>query len=596
MRKNRRFVFAGLLLGFFIQAGGNVKDLASSIPDKILGWKSSGKDMIYGRDKLFDYMDGGAEVYLAFDFREVFVRKYADAAGNEIALDIYDMGSSREAFGIFSFDRQDPEAGIGQDSEYGLGLLKFRQGRYFVSITVSGDEKAAEKAVLELGKAVAPKLGPPGEPPDLLKCLPPAGLKKNRISYFHDAVHLSNRYFVSAENILNLVFRHGMRSRRVRGRPRRVRGAPGRPLSRRSPGRGRRAFLSEGLSSRGGCLRNGPDGNQEVGHGPGQRRFPDHRLRISFQRISRTRCCPRSDFPNHEVPMKATLTRRDFMRGTTAAVLGATVALAQEPAAAAKKTRVVLIRHPEALNANSQFNEPVIQQMLDEAVMKLLDAARSDRGVPEAGEARGRRRHQEQRLVLPPHAAPKSKRPSSAASSTPASRKRISASTTTPSGRTRSSSSPPRSSTPGPCGRTTWPACRAASRTTSCSTSPSRSITPTTAPTWASLFLLPQVKGKTRLNVLCVLTPQYYGRGPHNFNRRYVWNYKGLIVGQDPVAVDTIGLRLLMAKRRKELGPAQELPPVPKHIQLADTKYGIGTSDMAKIELVKLGWVEDILI
>ena len=103
--------------------------------------------MVYGRDKLFDYMDGGAEVYLAFDFREVFVRKYADAAGNEIALDIYDMGSSREAFGIFSFDRQDPEAGIGQDSEYGLGLLKFRQGRYFVSITVSGDEKAAEKAI-----------------------------------------------------------------------------------------------------------------------------------------------------------------------------------------------------------------------------------------------------------------------------------------------------------------------------------------------------------------------------------------------------------------------------------------------------------------
>ena len=160
--------------------------------------------MVYGRDKLFDYMDGGAEVYLAFDFREVFVRKFADAAGNEIALDIYDMGSSGEAFGIFSFDRQDPEAGIGQDSEYGLGLLKFRQGRYFVSITVSGDEKAAEKAVLALGKAVAPKLGPPGELPKLLECLPPAGLKKNRISYFHDAVHLSNRYFVSSENILNL--------------------------------------------------------------------------------------------------------------------------------------------------------------------------------------------------------------------------------------------------------------------------------------------------------------------------------------------------------------------------------------------------------
>ena len=72
--------------------------------------------------------------------------------------------------------------------------------------------------------------------------------------------------------------------------------------------------------------------------------------------------------------------------------------------------------------------------------------------------------------------------------------------------------------------------------------------------------------------------------------------HHNIIVQKDPVAVDSIGLRLLMAKRRKELGPAQELPPVPKHIQIADTKYGIGTSDPAKIELIKLGWLDDVMI
>jgi hypothetical protein len=199
-----RCVLSGFLLGLCVYSGGNVKDLASSIPAKVLDWKASGKDMVYNRQTLYDYMDGGAEVYLAFDYREVFVRKFTDSAKNEITLDIYDMGSSREAFGIFSCDRQDPEAGIGQDSEYGPGLLKFWQGRYFVSITVSGDERIAEKAVLELGKALAPRLGPAGEPSDLLNCLPSSGLKKNRTSYFHNAVHLSNRYFVAAENILNL--------------------------------------------------------------------------------------------------------------------------------------------------------------------------------------------------------------------------------------------------------------------------------------------------------------------------------------------------------------------------------------------------------
>jgi hypothetical protein len=199
-----RFFFAGFFSVLVIFAGGNVKDLAPAIPDKILGWKASGKDMVYDRKTLYDYLDGGAEVYLAFDYREVFVRKFSDSSKNEISLDVYDMGSSQEAFGIFSCDRQDPAVGIGQDSEYGLGLLRFWQGRYFVSITVSGDEAKAEKAVLELGKSVAPKLGPAGALPDLIKLLPSAGLKKNRTSFFHNAVHLSNRYFVSSENILNL--------------------------------------------------------------------------------------------------------------------------------------------------------------------------------------------------------------------------------------------------------------------------------------------------------------------------------------------------------------------------------------------------------
>ena len=197
-----------LMLLFFIAAiqtaGGDMKDLAQSIPKKILDWESVGQAAVYDRKTSYDYMDGGAEVYLAFDFRNAFVRKYKNPSGEEIALDIYDMGSPEEAFGVFSCDREDPEAGIGQESEYGFGLLRFRQGRFFVSITAAGDEKRAEKAILELGKAVVPLLGPAGPAPDLLQCLPESGLKENRTSYFHAAVNLNNRFFISSENILGL--------------------------------------------------------------------------------------------------------------------------------------------------------------------------------------------------------------------------------------------------------------------------------------------------------------------------------------------------------------------------------------------------------
>lgn len=110
------------------------------------------------------------------------------------------------------------------------------------------------------------------------------------------------------------------------------------------------------------------------------------------------------------------------------------------------------------------------------------------------------------------------------------------------------------------------------------------------------IWTYPIVKGKTRLNILCALTPQFYGRGAHFFDKRYVWPYKGLIMGTDPVAVDTVGAELLRRKRIAHFGDDRSLDVQPVHISVADRKYGLGMSDLNRIEIVKLGWQEDALI
>ncbi len=112
----------------------------------------------------------------------------------------------------------------------------------------------------------------------------------------------------------------------------------------------------------------------------------------------------------------------------------------------------------------------------------------------------------------------------------------------------------------------------------------------------ALLWQLPEVKGKTRLNVLVMLTPQFHSVGPHSFNPAYVWKYCGLLVGLDPVAVDATGARIIQARRREFFGEDRPINPPPKHIELADNRHHLGTADPAKIELVKLGWTEGILI
>jgi hypothetical protein len=105
----------------------------------------------------------------------------------------------------------------------------------------------------------------------------------------------------------------------------------------------------------------------------------------------------------------------------------------------------------------------------------------------------------------------------------------------------------------------------------------------------------PIVQGKTRLNILSALTPQFYGRGS-NFDTRYVWPYRGLIVGTDPVAVDTVGAHLLQVKRIAFFGEDRALDALPSHIIVADKKYHLGVSDLNRIQLIKLGWMEEALI
>jgi hypothetical protein len=206
MKGSRARLIVALLFSASLSfpAGGPVDDFGRSIPKKIGVWQASGKDQLYDRETLYDYMDGGAEVYLAFDFRQVWVRKYAGPGGGELTLDIYDMGSPEEAFGTFSCDREDPGAGIGQGSEYGFGLLRFHQGRFFVTVITAGEDEASGKAVLDVGRAVVKALGPPGPSPDMVGFLPRESLRPDRTSYFHANVNLNNRYFVASENILGL--------------------------------------------------------------------------------------------------------------------------------------------------------------------------------------------------------------------------------------------------------------------------------------------------------------------------------------------------------------------------------------------------------
>ena len=290
--------------------------------------------------------------------------------------------------------------------------------------------------------------------------------------------------------------------------------------------------------------------------------------------------------------MARIIERREFLKESTLVAAGAAFGL---PVERVEKSRVVLIRHRDAVEAGSNFNAGIIQQMLDEAVMALLDRddpVEAFKTLIKPGEIVGIKSNVWSYLPTPAELEQAIKRrvidagvreediaiDDHTVRRNPVFQNATSLINVRPI-------------------RTHYLAGMSGCMKNYIMFAESQpAMHPNSCADLGTCYNLPMVRGKTRLNILSCLTPQFHGRGPHHFSRRYVWDYKGILVGQDIVAVDAIGLELIKAKRREVLGPGREIPPVPKHIEIADRVHGIGTSDINKIELIKLGWLEEILI
>jgi len=174
------------------------------VPNEIYGWKAESEVGIYDRETIFDYIDGAGEIYLLYGFRNVMVFHLAKVGEPTIVVEIFDMGSPEDAFGVFSHAREGEEVGIGQGSEYRGGVLCFWKGNFFVCIFSERETPAAKKTVFDLAQKIAENIKVTGTKPQLLGYLPTEGLLERSVRYFHLHTSLNYHYFVASRNILKL--------------------------------------------------------------------------------------------------------------------------------------------------------------------------------------------------------------------------------------------------------------------------------------------------------------------------------------------------------------------------------------------------------
>ncbi|HSB72602.1 MAG TPA: DUF6599 family protein [Candidatus Methylomirabilis sp.] len=176
------------------------------LPAAVDGWIWDGQEAHYDARTVFDYIDGAGELFLAYGFERLAVRRFEKAGQPPLTVECYRMASAEAAFGVFSFERQGEGIGIGQGSEQGGGLLRFWKGRYFVSIFADGEGAEAESAILHLARLTAAAIREEGQAPRAIGLIPgkDAGLVETSVRYVTSHILLNQRLFIARDNVLGL--------------------------------------------------------------------------------------------------------------------------------------------------------------------------------------------------------------------------------------------------------------------------------------------------------------------------------------------------------------------------------------------------------
>jgi len=115
-----------------------------ALPDEASGWKAVAPDDHYDPRTIFQYIDGHGEVYLAYGMAACHARRYVGPEGEGAAVvDMFEMASPADAFGVFTHSREGNSVAVGQGASFGFGTLSFWKGRHFVSVSAEQETERA---------------------------------------------------------------------------------------------------------------------------------------------------------------------------------------------------------------------------------------------------------------------------------------------------------------------------------------------------------------------------------------------------------------------------------------------------------------------
>lgn len=179
------FVVIVCLLGSFLWSSSEDQEKASgliSLLPELDSWSMKEKPESYYPENLFEYINGAAEIYLAFEFKELIVaQQQKDQSEKNVAVEIYDMGNEINAFGIYSAERYPDNQFIkmGLQGYLEAGTLNFLVDRYYIKLLCFECEDQSEEVLKAFSQEIVEKVGQTGSLPPLLNAFPSKGIQPN---------------------------------------------------------------------------------------------------------------------------------------------------------------------------------------------------------------------------------------------------------------------------------------------------------------------------------------------------------------------------------------------------------------------------------
>jgi hypothetical protein len=185
-------------------SGDILSRAAHKLPE---GWRVVAPPKVYQDRALYDYIDGGADLYLEFGFSEVAAGQYQTPRGKTVYLNLFKMTGRDAAFGIFSVTRRlefrPVKLGLmGARTEYEEIFCK---GEYFVEAQAMEADSTSESELDQLCRAVDTTLvAVPGEFPKVFGLLPGKGAIPHSEVLVRGPLGFNSRKFLSEENLFAL--------------------------------------------------------------------------------------------------------------------------------------------------------------------------------------------------------------------------------------------------------------------------------------------------------------------------------------------------------------------------------------------------------